>query len=387
MEELEIPSTSPTMEEFELAWELYCDRASSAQLRERYERLHGCQPVDDAELNPQNMIQTMKMRTVNPETPGRAAIDDRMDYHAFADFDSAEWRKFRDTGAGRALVRDGEINDLHNDVQATATAIAAVVRKVRHEEYKAGKHRNLDLIIQDAFPGKEYCGNFGDQPCIVRGTAFLIRADLLLTAAHNLSDENGWIPDEELVYVFDHHSVGPNQWMQHSEANVYTGRKLSQGLFPDEDWILIHLDPVVKIGNSRPVVGREPLRLGKHTEHPRKEMKLFSMGFSLGIPLKMSLVGKYVKQLDERLFAVNLDTFKGNSGSPILRVREREVVGILVAGYDDFVDGPENCISLRKYDYGDIGMGLGGEQCLWVGLPLRLRINALLVSYQLPILE
>ncbi len=387
MEELGIPPVTPTAVEIELAWALYIERASSAELREYYEKLHGFPPVDDAELDPQNMIQTMTRLTVNPETLGKAAIDDRMDYHAFADFNSAEWREFRESGAGRVLVRDGEINDLHNDAQTTATAIAAVVRKVRHEEYKAGKHRNLAPIIKEAFQGKEYCGNFGDQPCIVRGTAFLIRADLLLTAAHNLSDENGWIPDEELVYVFDHRSVGPNQWMQHNEANVYTGRKLSQGLFPDEDWILIHLDPVEKIGNSRPVVGREPLKLAKDTEHPRKEMKLFSMGFSLGIPLKISLVGKYVKQLDEARFAVNLDMFKGNSGSPILPIREREVVGILVAGYDDFVEGTDNCISLRKYDYRAIAMGLGGEQCLWVGLPLRLRINALLLSYQLPILE
>jgi Trypsin-like peptidase domain len=387
MEELEIPPTSPTMEEFELAWELYCDRASSEELNALYDRL---KPRSDEKLESLDDIRLQLpalIKSIFPETPGMAAIDDRMDFHAFADFNSAEWRQFRNTGTGRTLVKDGEINHLHDDVEATATAIAAVVRKVRHDEYKNEKHRNLKLIIEDTFKGKDYCGNFGNQPCIVRGTAFLIRVDLLLTAAHNLSDENGWIPDEELVYVFDHRSVGPNQWMQQNEANVYTGRKLSQGLFPDEDWILIHLDPVEKIGNSRPVVGREPLILAKHTEHPRKGMKLYSMGFSLGIPLKIALIGNYVKQLDERLFAVNLDMFKGNSGSPTLRLREREVVGMLVAGYNDFVNGPDNCISLRKYDYLDIAMGLGGERCLWVGLPLRLRINEILLAYQLPILE
>jgi V8-like Glu-specific endopeptidase len=55
----------------------------------------------------------------------------------------------------------------------------------------------------------------------------------------------------------------------------------------------------------------------------------------MGVPAKIG--DGFVRDADEDYVETNLDTYAGNSGSPVFSLKNGLIVGILVAGEDDFV--------------------------------------------------
>jgi hypothetical protein len=106
------------------------------------------------------------------------------------------------------------------------------------------------------------------------------------------------------------------------------------------DWALVRL--------SRPVHGRKPLRIrasGKIANgHP-----LFAVGHPNGLPTKLANVRD---NRSRAYFVANLDTYGGNSGSPVFDMRTRRVEGILVSGENDFVKHGKCFVSLVCPDSG-----------------------------------
>ena len=59
-------------------------------------------------------------------------------------------------------------------------------------------------------------------------------------------------------------------------------------------------------------------------------------------------------------FVTNLDTFGGNSGSPVINTDSYKVVGILVGGDQDYVQSTEDlCVEVNRCDLS--GVGCTGE--------------------------
>ncbi len=66
------------------------------------------------------------------------------------------------------------------------------------------------------------------------------------------------------------------------------------------------------------------------------------LGHPWGLPLKIAGGGKVVKNEHSEsrfFFEAMLDTFSGNSGSPVLNEATLEVEGILVVGFGEYEDG------------------------------------------------
>ena len=62
----------------------------------------------------------------------------------------------------------------------------------------------------------------------------------------------------------------------------------------------------------------------------------------------------------ESQFVTNLDTFGGNSGSPVINTDSYKVVGILVGGDQDYVQSTEElCVEVNRCELS--GVGCTGE--------------------------
>ena len=96
-----------------------------------------------------------------------------------------------------------------------------------------------------------------------------------------------------------------------------------------------------------PHPGASPLPLRKNGKIEDKDLVIL-MGHPMGLPLKIDLgpngQGNTVRQNSHHLhFVANLDSYAGNSGSPVLNARTGLVEGILIGGeQEDFLLDTKN---------------------------------------------
>lgn len=123
-------------------------------------------------------------------------------------------------------------------------------------------------------------------------------------------------------------------------SQVYTCTKIigtELNDFTKKDWALVELD--------RPVTGRRPLKLVN--SKPQKDDEVFVIGTPSGLPLKVATGKVLAKRIN--FFRTNLDTFTGNSGSPVLN-NQNEVIGILVRGNEDYYETENQCHLSSTYE-------------------------------------
>lgn len=203
------------------------------------------------------------------------------------------------------------------------------------------------IAIQDI---RRLCDDivFNDQPQPGDCTGFLVGPKTLVTAGHcaRNKDEcsrNKW------VFGF---KVGADLF---ESSQVYSCEKIISQKYVTVDYQ--HADYAV-IELDREVEGTTPLSFRKEGSIS-KDTPLLVIGHPSGLPMKAS-DGAVVKtsglpalnsKLEKRpnFFAANLDTFGGNSGSPVFNLLTGLVEGILVKGRDDYyLDKHFNCYRLFK---------------------------------------
>lgn len=191
-----------------------------------------------------------------------------------------------------------------------------------------------DIPIQDS---RRLCDGiaFNDQPSPGDCTGFLVGPKTLVTAGHcmrNLGDceKHSW------VFNFKSNSTAFENTQIYSCKNIISQKYINID-FQFADFAVIELD--------REVEGATPLAFRKDGSIA-KDTPLIVIGHPSGLPMKAA-DGAVVKTegksaLNESLkkrpnfFAANLDTFGGNSGSPVFNLDTELVEGILVKGRDDY---------------------------------------------------
>lgn len=242
-----------------------------------------------------------------------------------------------------------EIKDMR--VKALGKSIAARIPNSSMREVTGNTYSIFNIIISDEW-GPNVCTDqrFANQPSASDCSGFLVGEDLLVTAGHCVLDQgqevitpsktsgcqnNSWLFDYKvdapgkLGLDFD---IVPKSLVFHC-SEVIRGAYLE-----DDDYALIRL--------SKKTQGRAALKL--NMKRPVKvNQDIFVMGYPSGLPLKHA-GGARVFSTHKHYFSTNLDTFGGNSGSPVFNEQTLEVEGILVRGDLDYVEREQGDVACQE---------------------------------------
>ena len=217
-------------------------------------------------------------------------------------------------------------------------AVAAMVAK---------KAFNLETLIgyQIDAQTQEYeydlCGTekFAHQPILAECTGFLVAIDVIMTAGHcvtNMNDCNSF----NWVFGYEMNASEGNP-TELDRNNVYQCKSIiSRSLNNGIDYAIIKLDRATD---------REPLKLAAPSTQAPVGTSLFMMGYPSGLPLKITDSAQVLKW-EKHLLITNLDAFHVNSGSPVFDAKTNLVVGILVAGADDYKETTRGCMVVNTLD-------------------------------------
>lgn len=183
---------------------------------------------------------------------------------------------------------------------------------------------------------------FSQQPTVAECTGFLVSPKHIVTAGHCISNQT--CKNGMYYWLFDYHMPehGPfdPRRSKHDYASCKRVVKRVYERGTGLDYALIELKKEVK--------GRAPLKFRKEGEVSLGE-ELVVIGHPSGLPTKIA-DGAQVRDINPYFFKANLDTFGGNSGSPVINVRTGEVEGILVRGATDYVeDRSSGCHRVNRY--------------------------------------
>jgi V8-like Glu-specific endopeptidase len=183
---------------------------------------------------------------------------------------------------------------------------------------------------------------YEEAPSLSGCTGFLVGEDLIATAGHCIENVDRC---ENMSIVFDvSEEQVVSQGYKVSQKNIYNCKKvIAQEMSDERDFALIQLD--------KKVSGRLPLKLNLK-DNVSLGAKVFMLGHPLGLPMIYSRPGP-VNVINDYSFKAQIDSFSGNSGSPVFDAKTLEVVGILVRGEEDFLkDEEKQCYVYQKYKTG-----------------------------------
>ena len=200
---------------------------------------------------------------------------------------------------------------------------------------------------------------FKEEPTLGHCSGFLVEKDLFVTAGHCITKEANSKDQIErnckrlrIVFNYNNEELKENsketgKTKTVKKQNVYRCEKVvgyhyKKTKFQLKDYAVIKLD--------RPANKVTPLKIRKHG-YPNENDKLMTIGHPLGIPQKVSNEARifpFAKENDENFFSAfikrrhifyaNLDTFAGNSGSPVINEDTLKVEGIFLGGdEEDFI--------------------------------------------------
>lgn len=228
-------------------------------------------------------------------------------------------------------------------VLANMNSVVALISEERLQDLGNGKTKILSRGTYKEY--KHLCSNdsgksLHQNPVAAFCTGFLVKPNVVATASHCLLA----VPLAQTRFVFGFKL--PNDSLTVESREVYRAERLIKSAprpdpavlndpsFRGADWALIELDrPVpagmhvpVKIRSQGKVIWADPLYAAGHPD---------------GLPLTY-VDGAFVRNNDGGpYFISNLDTFHGNSGSPVFNARTNLLEGILVRGEEDYEDGSE----------------------------------------------
>jgi hypothetical protein len=223
-------------------------------------------------------------------------------------------------------------------IQNLASSVAMIVSK---DNTKKGLLKTT-IFAQPLKESMKLCKSelHENEPTLAGCTGFLVGPDLLATAGHCVNTEHKCA---DIIIAFGVYSTQKSpEGFKIAQKNIYYCKEVvAREIDGERDFALIRLERVVK--------KRSPLKLNLSKE-VTEGTSVFMLGHPLGLPMLHSKPAPVNVIIDEFSFKATLDSFAGNSGSPVFNAQTSEVEGILVRGEEDFVKEEEGCYRYKKYE-------------------------------------
>lgn len=257
-------------------------------------------------------VRKFAMHKLRKELPGQYG-----QWHVIDAADFYEGRITRYAQAVLAIVPKSRLQDKGDHFAAIDPSSLA-------ERFEKAQHLAPGQKLSSKFP-------YRDQSSISIGTAFVIDSQFVMTAGHNVtvervSDDGGTmeVDIEDCYLVRGYHNVDGFDLSRIPKSQVYQPSVVKMVDDFRGDWALLQVQQHL------------PETLALDDTGVKKNYRLYCMGHPLGLPIKLAYSARVIRMLDPYRFLANLDTFAGNSGSPVINPVTDTVVGILVAGEPDF---------------------------------------------------
>ena len=166
---------------------------------------------------------------------------------------------------------------------------------------------------------------FAAQPTAAFCSGVLVGPDLVVTAGHCVSPTSL----DETRFVFGYRVAGGKVQTDIAARDIYRGAGILTAIEDDlgADYAVVRLD--------RPVLGHAIAKL-LHPATVSVGRPVFIVGYPSGLPAKFAAGAQVLRTSRAGYLEANLDSFGGNSGSPVFDARTHAVVGILVRGEADY---------------------------------------------------
>lgn len=156
------------------------------------------------------------------------------------------------------------------------------------------------------------------------GTAFIVSKNTMLTANHVFER-----PITDYIVLFGYKLVVANDVVNYyfNVDDIYYPKTVSK---KEEELDLIEFK--VDRDFNRPILEWENV-----SKIPSNENEVYMIGHPTGLPTKVALNASIKENTNPFYFYTSLDSFQGNSGSPVFNFYTHKVIGVLVSGEVDYV--------------------------------------------------
>jgi V8-like Glu-specific endopeptidase len=194
---------------------------------------------------------------------------------------------------------------------------------------------------------------FSSQPVPMFCTGFMVGDRRITTAGHCLDE--GSLSNAAIVFGFEMLDASTPVTTVNADQVYFPTTVISQALSGTVDYCVFDVDRDI----TAPGASALPLRPSGSVELGQQ---VGVIGHPSGLPMKIAFGASTVvtKIDDENVFEANLDTYGGNSGSPVFDQATGVVEGILVTGATDYVIIEENGVPCRVSNVLDDSVGSEG---------------------------
>ncbi len=245
-----------------------------------------------------------------------------------------------------------------NEIQKLSSAVGLIFYKDDLINYDTAEKSNAIVasILSDNPPtGHNYCASekFSEHRAYKRGcTGFLIGKDIMITAGHCFKSKNDC--HRKLITFNATSDRETEKGFKVFNDEVFECKKIIAQEYDQQDtltdYAIIQLDRKAGI---MPLKFRQAKKIEDHET-------VFMIGHPLGLPKIYSSNAHVMENISDIYFKASLDSFHGNSGSPVFNAKTLLVEGIMVRGEIDDDYRPElKCNRNAVYSDEDLARGEG----------------------------
>jgi hypothetical protein len=289
------------------------------------------------EFSLEDLVKELRAREAT-RAPGAAAAESPAPNDALRQFDSQSIARAVNAQQKVIYGTDDRQDVFKVTDPASLNDIDSVVSLFDASDVVDNGDGTSTLKVQNFRASQNLCPNerFGEQPIGCFCSGFLVAPDIIATAGHCANAGN--VTNVRFVFGFRMLDASTAQ-TQIDNAEIYSGVSIigREEVSTGADWALVRID--------RPVTNHALAKIRREGKVANGQ-QVHVIGHPVGLPTKFAGGAAVRDNQPSAFFVANLDTYGGNSGSPVFNSDTHEVEGVLVRGETDFVTSGNCRVSL-----------------------------------------